>query len=139
MMVHRLLDIYAAGGKSQDKLQYEEYCKHSSEREQLATEAERASIKYKLVEFMQDKVGQEFDGYVSGLTEWGIYVEIDPTRVEGMISLRDVKEDYLEFDEEKYETRGKTGGHVFRLGDKVRIRVLRANLEQKILDYELLF
>ncbi|MBQ0025481.1 MAG: ribonuclease R [Bacteroidales bacterium] len=139
MMVHRLLDIYLAGGKSQDKMQYEEYCKHSSEREQIATEAERASIKYKMVEFMEDKIGQEFEGSISGLTEWGIYVEIEPTHIEGMVSLRDIREDYLQFDEEKYETRGKASGRVFRLGDKVRIKVLRANLEQKILDYELIW
>ncbi|MBQ0124641.1 MAG: ribonuclease R [Bacteroidales bacterium] len=138
IMVHRLLDIYSTGGKSQDKLQYEEYCKHSSEREQLASDAERTSIKYKVVEYMSDKIGQEFDGSISGLTEWGIYVEIEPTQIEGMVSLRDLTEDYFEFDEEKYETRGKATGKIYRLGDKVRIRVIRANLEQKILDYEMI-
>lgn len=139
MMVHRLLDIYSEGGKSQDRLVYEDYSKHCSEREQIAADAERASIKYKLVEFMQDKVGKEFDGFISGLTEWGLYVEIEPTFIEGMVSLRDIREDYFIFDEEKYETRGKATGTVFHLGDRVRIRVLRANLEQKILDYELVW
>ena len=138
MMVHRLLDIYSGGGKSQDRLLYEDLAKHCSEREQIATDAERASIKYKLVEFMQDKIGREFDGFVSGLTDRGIYVEIEPTYIEGMVALRDIREDYFVFDEEKYETRGKATGRVFHLGDKVRIRVLRANLEQKILDYEMI-
>lgn len=138
MMVHRLLDIYSQGGKSQDRLLYEDLSKHCSEREQIATEAERASIKYKTVEFMQDKIGKEFDGYISGLTQWGLYVEVEPTRIEGMVALREITEDYFLFDEEKYETRGKTTGIVFHLGDKVRVRVLRASLEQKILDYQLI-
>ena len=137
MMVHRLLAMYMDGATSQDKLYYEDCCEHSSVREQIATDAERASIKYKMVEFMQDKIGRVFDGHVSGLTEWGIYVEIDPTKVEGMISLREIRSDWYQFDEEKYETRGKASGRVFHLGDPVKIRVLRANLEQKILDYEL--
>ena len=139
MMVHRLLAMYMDGAKSQDKLFYEECCKHSSEREQIATDAERASVKYKMVEFMQDKIGREFDGTVSGLTEWGIYVEIEPTKIEGMVSLREVREDYLVFDEENYRTVGKGTGRIFNLGDKVRIKVLRASLEQKLLDYELVW
>ena len=137
MMVHRLLAMYMDGATSQDKLYYEDCCEHSSVREQIATDAERASIKYKMVEFMQDKIGRIFDGHVSGLTEWGIYVEIEPTKIEGMVSLRDIRTDWYQFDEEKYETRGKASGRVFHLGDAVKIRVLRANLEQKILDYEL--
>ncbi|MBO4842172.1 MAG: ribonuclease R [Bacteroidales bacterium] len=137
MMVHRLLAMYMDGATSQDKLYYEDCCEHSSVREQIATDAERASIKYKMVEFMQDKIGRVFDGHISGLTEWGIYVEIEPTKVEGMVSLRDIRFDWLQFDEEKYETRAKASGRVYHLGDPVKIRVLRANLEQKILDYEL--
>lgn len=137
MMVHRLLAMYMDGATSQDKLYYEDCCEHSSVREQIATDAERSSIKYKMVEFMQDKIGRVFDGHISGLTEWGIYVEIDPTKVEGMVSLRDIRFDWLQFDEEKYETRGKASGKVYRLGDPVKVRVLRANLEQKIIDYEL--
>ena len=137
MMVHRLLAMYMDGATSQDKLFYEDCCEHSSVREQIATDAERASIKYKMVEFMQDKIGRVFDGHISGLTEWGIYVEVEPTKVEGMVSLRDVRFDWLQFDEEKYETRGKASGKVYRLGDPVKVRVLRANLEQKIIDYEL--
>ena len=137
MMVHRLLAMYMDGATSQDKLYYEDCCEHCSVREQIATDAERSSIKYKMVEFMQDKIGRVFDGHISGLTEWGIYVEIDPTKVEGMVSLRDIRFDWLQFDEEKYETRGKASGKVYRLGDPVKVRVLRANLEQKIIDYEL--
>ena len=137
MMVHRLLAMYMDGANSQDKLYYEDCCEHSSVREQIATDAERASIKYKMVEFMQDKIGRMFDGHISGLTEWGIYVEIEPTKVEGMVALRDIRFDWFQFDEEKYETRAKASGRVYHLGDPVKIRVLRANLEQKILDYEL--
>ena len=136
-MVHRLLARYMDGATSQDKLYYEDCCEHSSVREQIATDAERASIKYKMVEYMQDKIGRLFEGHVSGLTEWGIYVEVEPTKIEGMVALRDVHFDWFEFDEEKYETRGKASGRVFHLGDPVKVRVLRANLEQKILDYEL--
>ena len=137
LMVHRLLALYLDGAASQDKATYEEWCRHASEREQLATEAERASVKYKMVEFMQDKIGREFDGEISGLTEWGIYVEIEPTRIEGMIALRDVEGDYLSFDAEKYQTVSHATGKVYTLGDKVRVRVLRASLEQKLLDFEL--
>ena len=137
IMVHRLLAIYMDGATSQDKLYYEDCCEHSSVREQIATDAERASIKYKMVEYMQDKIGRLFDGHISGLTEWGIYVEVEPTKIEGMIALRDIHSDWYQFDEEKYETFGKASGRIFRLGDPVKVRVLRANLEQKVLDYEL--
>ncbi len=139
MMVHRLLAHYLDKGKSEDKKRYEELCKHSSAREQLATDAERASIKYKLSEFMQDKVGNEYDGTVSGVTEWGLYVEIEPTKVEGMVSLRDIKEDYFLFDEKNYCVYGKATKAKFTLGDKVRIKVLKVNLEQKLIDYELIW
>jgi ribonuclease R len=139
MMVHRLLSLYLDKAKSQDKSYYEECSKYSSEREQIATEAERSSIKYKLVEFMQDKVGQEFEGTISGLTEWGMYVEIEPTKIEGMVMLKEVKEDYLMFNEEKYNIIGKASKRVFNLGDKVKIKVSKANLEQKLLDYQLIW
>ncbi|NLZ51275.1 MAG: S1 RNA-binding domain-containing protein, partial [Rikenellaceae bacterium] len=99
---------------------------------------ERTSIKYKLVEFMQDKIGLEFDGHVSGVTEWGMYVEIEPTKVEGMVSLREIRSDFFEFDEERYRLVGKRTKKIFRLGDPVRIRVKNANLEQRLLDYELI-
>ena len=112
-------------------------CKYASEREVVAADAERSSIKYKLVEFMQDKVGYEFEGHISGLTDWGMYVEIEPTKIEGMVALRDIKSDFYEFDEERYRIVGRSSKMVYNLGDPVKIRVKKANLEQKLLDYEL--
>ena len=138
LMVHRLLTLYLAGKESANKGFYEIECQHASEREVVAADAERTSVKYKLVEFMQDKVGQEFDGRVSGVTEWGMYVEIEPTKVEGMVSLREIRSDFFEFDEERYRLVGKRTHKIYRLGDPVRIRVKNANLEQRLLDYELI-
>ncbi|MBR5704196.1 MAG: RNB domain-containing ribonuclease [Bacteroidales bacterium] len=138
LMVHRLLTLYLAGKESQNKGYYEIECQHASDREVVAADAERTSIKYKLVEYMQDKVGQEFDGRVSGVTEWGMYVEIEPSKVEGMVSLREIRSDFFEFDEERYRLVGKRTHKIYRLGDKVRIRVKNANLEQRLLDYELI-
>ena len=137
MMVHRLLAKYLAGAESQKKDFYDVQCKYCSEREVIAAEAERSSIKYKLVEFMQDKVGYEFEGHISGLTEWGMYVEIEPTKIEGMVALRDIRSDYFEFDEERYRIVGRHSHIVYNLGDPVKIRVKKTNLEQKLLDYEL--
>ncbi len=136
-MVHRLLALYLDNAESQNKEYYEAQCQHASEREQIAANAERDSIKYKLIEFMQDKIGNEYEGTISGLTEWGMYVEIKPTMIEGMVALRDVKSDFFEFDEQNYLIRGRRTGKVFRLGDPVKIRVKAANLEQRLLDYEL--
>ena len=138
LMVHRLLALYLDGAESRKKDKFEEECRYASERELVAADAERTSIKYKLVEFMMDKIGQEFDGHVSGITEWGMYVEIEPTKIEGMVSLRDIRSDFFEFDEPRYRLVGKRSHRIFRLGDAVRIRVLNANLEQRILDYELI-
>lgn len=137
VMVHRLLDMYDKKAESQSKDEYEQLCEHSSEMEILASDAERASIKYKMVEFMLDKIGMEFDGIVSGVTEWGIYVEIKENKVEGMVSTRDLTDDIYIFDEDSYSLVGKNRGRLFTLGDEVRIRVLRANLSRKQLDYEL--
>ena len=139
MMVHRLLTHYLDKGKNEDKNRCEELCKHSSNREHLATEAERSSIKYKLAEFMQDKVGQEFEGTVSGITEWGMYVEIEPTKVEGMVMLREIKEDFFIYDEKNFCLVGKATRKKFTLGDKVRIKVYKTNLEQKLIDYTLVW
>ena len=139
MMVHRLLAHYLDKGKSADKKKYEDLCKHSSDREQLATEAERSSIKYKLSEFMHDKVGNEYEGTISGVTEWGLYVEIEPTKVEGMVALRDIKEDFFIFDEKNYCVVGKSSRVKFTLGDKVKIKVSKVNIEQKLIDYELIW
>ena len=137
LMVHRLLALYLDNEKSQDREFYESECKYASGREALASEAERTSVKYKVVEFMQDKVGQEFVGHISGLTEWGMYVEIEPTHIEGMIALRSIKSDFFEFDEKLYRIKGRRTRKVYRLGDEVRIRVSNTNLEQRMLDYEL--
>jgi ribonuclease R len=138
LMVHRLLSRYLEGGESAKKDKYEQECRYASERELVAADAERTSTKYKLVEFMQDKIGQEYDGHVSGLTEWGMYVEIEPTKIEGMVSVRDITSDFYEFDEARYRLVGKRRHKQFRLGDPVRIRVKNANLEQRLLDYELI-
>ncbi len=138
MLVHRLLERYLSGGESVRKEEYDKLCKYATEREIVAAEAERASIKYKLVEFMQDKVGYTFGGHVSGLTEWGMYVEVEPTMIEGMVALRDIRSDFFEFDPDRYRLVGKRSGTVYNLGDPVRIRVKKTNLEQKLLDYELI-
>ena len=138
MMVHRLLEHYLNGGDSAKEETYSKLCKHATEREIVAAEAERASIKYKLVEFMEDKVGYTFGGNVSGLTEWGMYVEIEPTKIEGMVPLRDIRSDFFEFDPERYRLVGRRTRMVYNLGDPVRIRVKKTNLEQKLLDYELI-
>ncbi len=137
MMVHRLLAKYLAKGESENKVQVEDKCKYSSAREQVASDAERASIKYKMVEFMQDKEGQEFDGVISGLTEWGLYVELTESHIEGMVSTRSLRDDYYEFDEKRYALIGQRSGRKYQFGDPVRIRVKRANLEQKQLDFVL--
>ena len=137
MMVHRLLARYLAGGKSPDVAFYNEQCEHSSDMEVVAAEAERASVKYKMVEFMEDKIGQEFDGVISGVTEWGVYVELDDTHIEGMVSTRDITDDVYSFDEENYALRGHRTGRTLTLGENVRIRVKNADLARKLLDFEL--
>ncbi len=137
MMVHRLLAHYLDGGKSPDKTFYDEQCEHSSDMELLAAEAERASIKYKMVEFMLDRIGQEFNGVISGVTERGVYVELDDTHIEGMVSTRDLTDDFYTFDEENYAMRGQRTGRRLTLGDRVRIKVKNADLPRKQLDFEL--
>lgn len=137
LMVHRLLDEYLHGAESRDAEQYESNCKHASNMEQRASMAERASIKYKQVEFMQDKIGQEFDGIISGVTDWGLYVEITENKVEGMIPLRDLDDDFYIFDEEDYCLTGREHGKVYQLGDEVRIKIAKANLVKKQLDLSL--
>ena len=137
IMVHRLLSMYLDGAPSQSLDFYSEQCKHASEREVVAAEAERDSVKYKIIEFMEDKIGQEFDGHISGVTQWGIYVEIEPTKIEGMVAYRIIKGDYYDFDEDHYCARGRRTRRVLRLGDPVRIRVKASSIEQRMLDYEL--
>lgn len=136
MMVHRLLQKYLDNGRSASKEEYEELCKHSSEREILASEAERASIKYKMVEYMADKIGEEFEGTVSGITEWGIYVELKETHIEGMVSIREMLDDTYFFDKENYCYVGTRRNKKYTLGDQVKIRVLRIDLTRKVIDFE---
>jgi len=135
MMVHRLLQRYLDGGKTVDEEVYEEMCEHSSDMEQRAANAERASIKYKQVEFMKDRLGQEFDGVISGVTEWGLYVEIIENKCEGMIPIRDLDDDYYNFDEENYCLVGHKHNRKYQLGDALRIVIANANLDKKQLDF----
>jgi ribonuclease R len=137
MMVHRLLAHYLDGGKSVPEDTYEEMCKHSSEREQLATSAERTSIKYKQVEFMQDNVGKIFDGVISGVTQWGIYVELNDSKCEGMVSVRSLTDDFYEYDEAEYAVIGHRNKKRYTMGDKVTVKVLAANMEKRQLDFAL--
>ncbi len=135
LMVHRLLTRYLAGGRTAQADKYENLCEHSSAMEQTAASAERASIKYKQVEFMSEHIGTVFDGVISGVTEWGLYVEVNENKCEGMISMRDLGNDYYEFDEKNYCLIGRRHHQKFSLGDPVKIKVARANLEKKQLDY----
>jgi ribonuclease R len=137
MMVHRMLTDYMNGGKSKSKEKYEDKCKHSSEMEKRAAEAERASIKYKQVEFMKDHIGEEFDGIISGVTEWGFYVELNESKCEGLVHIRELDDDYYFFDEDNYSIIGKRNKKTYQLGDSVRIKIVRADLEKKQLDYTL--
>ena len=137
MMVHRLIDRYLNGGRSAVEQSLESKCKHSSEMEQLAANAERASIKYKQVEFLSERLGEEYDGVISGVTEWGLYVEIDENKCEGLIPIRDLDDDYYEIDEKNYALVGRRTHRVYRLGDPVRIVIANANLEKKQLDFAL--
>lgn len=137
MMVHRLLTRYLGGGRSVQADKYEEFCEHCSNMEQTAANAERASIKYKEVEYMSERIGQEYEGTVSGVTEWGLYVEINENKCEGMIPMHCLDDDYYEFDEKNYCLVGRRHRHKYSLGDTVRIKVSRADLEKKQLDFDL--
>ncbi len=137
MMVHRLLTAYLAGEGSVSSEKYEKLCEHASKRERLAVEAERASVKYKQVEFMKDKIGQKFEGIISGVTEWGIYVELVGCQCEGMVSIRTLDDDFYEYDEDNYCIRGRHTGKEYTLGDSVMVEVVKADLVKKQLDYVL--
>ena len=134
-MVHRLLTHYEQGGRSANQDKYEELCEHSSEMEQIAAQAERDSIKYKMVEFMGQFLGEEFDAHISGITSYGIYCEIDENHCEGMVSLQDLNDDYYEFDERNFQLVGRRRHNRYSLGDPIRIKVAKANLEKKQLDF----
>jgi ribonuclease R len=135
MMVHRLLQRYLDGGRSVSAETYEKMCEHSSDMEQRASEAERASIKYKQVQFLKEREGEVFDGVISGVTEWGLYVEIVENKCEGMIPIRDLDDDFYQFDEENYCIVGRRTRKKFQLGDPIKIKVARANLEKRQLDF----
>lgn len=137
LMVHRLLFDYLQKGKSADWEEYEQKCDHSSEMERKAESAERLSVKYKQAEYMLDKIGQEFDGLISGVSKWGIFVEIIGTKCEGMIRLRDLSDDFYYLDEENYQVTGTRHGQNFKLGDKVRIKVKKIDLPKKQMDFAL--
>ena len=137
MMVHRLVTRYRDGGRSVSETKYEDLCDHSSNMEQIAANAERASIKYKQVEFMSERLGQTYDGVISGVTEWGLYVELNENKCEGMIPIRDLDDDYYEFDEKNYCLRGRRKNRIYSLGDAITVKVARANLEKKQLDFAL--
>lgn len=137
MIVHRLLDRYAEGGRSVNQPALEDECKHVSAQEQLAADAERASIKYKSVEFMGARLGEVFSGHISGVTEWGLYVELDETHCEGMIPVRDLVDDFYEFDEKNYYLIGRRTHRKYQLGDPITIQVARADLIKKQLDFAL--
>ena len=136
-MVHRLLTKYQEGGRSANQEKYEELCEHCSDMEVTAQQAERDSIKYKMVEFMEDKIGETYDAHISGIQSYGIYCEIDENHCEGMVPMRDLDDDYYEFDERNYCLVGRRHHHKYQLGDPIRIKVARANLEKRQLDFAL--
>lgn len=137
VMVHRLLDRYLEGGRTVNAPKWEEMCKHSSDMENKAANAERSSIKYKQVEFMQDKIGEEFMGTISGVTDWGIFVELE-NKCEGMVSVSSLDDDFYIFDEKNYCLVGRHSHRKFQLGDEVKVEIIRANLEKKQLDFRLI-
>ena len=138
VMTHRLLQHYLDGGDTPKSNFYEEKCKHSSNREELASKAERASIKYMQVKYMQDHKDEEFEGVITGVTEWGIYVEIKTNKCEGMVRIRDIKSDYYIFDEKQYAIVGQSTKHLYQLGDDVKVKVKHTDLERKHLDFTLI-
>lgn len=137
IMVHRLLTAYLSEENPGGQEKFEKQCEHSSKMERLATDAERASVKYKQVEYMSDKAGMVFEGVISGVTEWGIYVEIVENQCEGMVSIRELDDDFYEYDEENYCIKGRSTGRVYTLGDRVKVEVVRADIQKKQLDYRL--
>jgi ribonuclease R/exosome complex exonuclease DIS3/RRP44 len=138
VMTHRLLQHYLEGGDTPKALPFEDKCKHSSKREELASKAERSSIKYMQVKYMQDHKDEVFDGVITGVTEWGIYVEISANKCEGMVRIRDIKSDYYLFDEKQYAIVGQSTKQMYQLGDAVKIQVKKTDLEREHLDFNLI-
>lgn len=137
VMVHRLLERYLGGGRSVNAQKFEDYCRHSTDMEIRAASAERSSIKYKQVEFMKDKIGEVYPGVISGVTDWGIYVELEENKCEGMVSIRDLDDDFYIFDEKNYCLVGRHSKRTYQLGELVKVEIVRANLEKKQLDFKL--
>jgi ribonuclease R len=137
ILAHRLLFHYLNGGASENSAPYEEMCRHASEMERKAMEAERTSVKYKQVEFMADKIGQVFDAVISGVTEWGLFAEIIENGCEGMIHIRELNDDFYWFDEENYRLVGRRYKRIFQLGDPIKVEIWRTNLMKKQLDFRL--
>ena len=135
MMVHRLLERYLNGGRSVSEGRLEDACRHSSDMEITASNAERASIKYKQAEYLGDRIGEIYEGTISGINKFGIYVEIDENKCEGMVPFRDFEDDFYEFDEKSYCARGRSSHKVYRLGDKMKISVARVNMERRQVDF----
>ena len=136
LMVHRLLWDYLQGGKSVNQNEYEEKCKVSSDMEKRATDAERASIKYKQAEYLMEKIGEIFEGVISGVSKWGIYVEIKENKCEGMVSFRNMTDDFYYLDDENHQAIGHRKGKIFKLGDSVSIKITKVNLPKKQIDFE---
>ena len=137
LIVHRLLSRYIDGGKSVDKDALKKMCKHCSEMEKSASSAERDSIKYMQVKFLKNKIGEVFDGVISGVTEWGLYVEITENKCEGLVKVSSIKNDHYLFDEKKYALIGRQTKVSYQLGQKVKIKIQKADLERKQMDFVL--
>ena len=138
LIVHRLLERYLEGGASVNQKEYEDYCLHCSEMERKAIDAERSSVKYKQAEFLMDKIGQEFEGLISGVSKWGIYVELIGNKCEGMVRLQDLRDDFYYLDEDNYQVIGQKNGQQYKLGDNVRIKVKRIDINKKQMDFQLI-
>jgi ribonuclease R len=138
LMVHRLIDQYLKGGKSVGQDEYEKQCEYASDMERKAVEAERASVKYKQAEYLMDKIGEEFYGLISGVSKWGIYVELIESKCEGMVRLRDLADDYYFLDEDNYQVTGQRHGYQYKLGDKVKIKVKKIDLSRKEMDFQII-
>ena len=134
-MVHRLLTRYQEGGRSANRKYYEDQCEHSSDMEQTAANAERDSIKYKMVEFMADKIGNVYEAHISGIQSYGIYCEIDENHCEGLVPMHDLDDDYYDFDERNYCLVGRRHHNKYQLGDPITIKVAKANIEKRLLDF----
>ena len=137
VMVHRILQMHLEGREAKNKNEWEDRCKHASLREKLAADAEKASVKYMMTKYLMDKIGQVFDGVISGVTEWGVYVELTESKCEGMIRIGDFKNDYYIYDEDNYQIAGTRKGKVYQLGDKVKVKVKKADLQRKQIDFSI--